>query len=70
MIGQTRVHIDQVEGLGDFLELEVVLRPGQSDFQGKTIAEALLHEFGIDQQQLVAEAYVDLLARQVSQTKK
>jgi adenylate cyclase class IV len=70
MIGQTRVHIDQVEGLGDFLELEVVLRPGQSDFQGKTIAESLLQEFGIDQQQLVAEAYVDLLARQVSQTKK
>ncbi len=63
-VGQTRIHIDQVEGLGDFLELEVVLRPDQSDMEGQSIAAALLSQFGIDKQQLVGEAYVDLLTRQ------
>ena len=62
-IGQTRVHIDQVERLGDFLELEVVLRPEQSEAEGRIIAEGLLKELGIEKDQLVAEAYVDLLER-------
>ncbi|MGA8200411.1 MAG: hypothetical protein WB814_10130, partial [Candidatus Sulfotelmatobacter sp.] len=54
---------DEVQGLGDFLELEVVLRPGQSEVEGKSIVTALLSEFGIAQDELIAEAYVDLLAR-------
>jgi predicted adenylyl cyclase CyaB len=62
LIGQTRVHIDEVQGLGDFLELEVVLR-GQSEVEGKSIVTALLSELGIAQDELIAEAYVDLLAR-------
>jgi adenylate cyclase class IV len=53
-----------VEGLGEFLELEVVLKPGQSEQEGKSIAAMLLIDFGIDKQQIVAEAYVDLLTRQ------
>ena len=65
--GQTRIHIDQVAGLGDFLELEVVLRPDQSDADGEIIAAALLSDFGIDKEQLIGKAYVDLLARQLGQ---
>ena len=64
LIGQTRVHLDRVEGLGDFLELEVVLRPDQGDAEGQHIAEALLSEFHIEKEHLLAEAYVDLLALQ------
>jgi predicted adenylyl cyclase CyaB len=62
LIGQTRVHLDQVSGLGDFLELEVVLSAGQSEAEGKAIAERLLSNFAIDRQDLIGEAYVDLLA--------
>jgi|SRR5579871_151130 len=62
LAGQTRIHIDEVEGLGDFLELEVVLRPGQSDAEGRRVATRLLREFDIDEHQLIARAYVDLLA--------
>jgi predicted adenylyl cyclase CyaB len=62
LIGQTRVHIDTVEGLGDFLELEVVLRAEQSESEGRQIAEQLLAEFGIKNEELVSKAYVDLLA--------
>ncbi len=63
MIGQTRVHLDRVEGLGDFLELEVVLRAEQSEAEGQEIAGGVLKELGIEKEQLVAEAYVDLLER-------
>jgi predicted adenylyl cyclase CyaB len=64
LVGQTRVHLDQVEELGDFLELEVVLRPEQSEIEGKDIATKLLYDFGIDCSQFIPEAYVDILTRQ------
>ena len=62
LAGQTRIHIDQVDGLGDFLELEVVLRPGQPEEDGERIAKALLNEFKVDPEDQIAVAYVDLLA--------
>jgi predicted adenylyl cyclase CyaB len=61
LIGQTRLHLDRVSGLGDFMELEVVLRPDQSDEEGKAIAEALLLALKIEKQQLIEKAYIDLL---------
>ena len=60
-VGQTRVHLDRVEQLGDFLELEVVLRPDQPESEGVAIARDLLHRLGISPEQLVQTAYVDLL---------
>jgi predicted adenylyl cyclase CyaB len=62
LVGQTRVHLDQVEGLGEFVELEVVLRADQDEVEGASIARALMDRLGITQQQLVDKAYVDLLA--------
>ncbi len=65
IVGQTRIHLDRVEDLGDFLELEVVLAPGQAESEGTDIAKDLLSAFGISKKQLIAEAYIDLLAQRV-----
>lgn len=61
LLGQTRLHLDRVQGLGDFLELEVVLRPEQSVQDGQRLAQELLQEFGIQEQDLICGAYLDLL---------
>ena len=60
-MGQTRVHCDQVEGLGDFMELEVVLDDNQTTEDGQAIAEDLMVKLGIDSSKLIAGAYMDLL---------
>jgi len=60
-IGQTRVHLDEVEGLGRFVELEVVMRPGQSEEEGRRIAHDLIRQLGIREIDLIATAYIDLL---------
>lgn len=62
-IGPTRVHLDEVEGLGSFVELEVVLRPGQAPAEGMKIARGLMDQLGILPHQLVGQAYLDLLAQ-------
>jgi predicted adenylyl cyclase CyaB len=61
LVGQTRIHLDDVEGLGDFIEFEVVLRPGQDPSEGHAIAEDLMRRFGLERQDLIPCAYADLL---------
>jgi predicted adenylyl cyclase CyaB len=61
LVGQTRVHLDDVDGLGQFMELEVVLRDGQSDAEGQGITEDLMQRLGVLQSDLLEGAYMDLL---------
>jgi len=61
LLGQTRVHLDSVEGLGEFLELEVVLRDGQSEAEGTAVADELLAALGVPPEDLLSGAYLDLL---------
>lgn len=60
---RTRIHLDEVEGLGSFVELEVVLRDGESVEDGTDVALRIMEELGIRRDQLVAGAYVDLLRK-------
>ena len=61
MVGQTRVHCDRVEGLGDFMELEVVLRDDQTLEQGVEIAHDLMAKLGVDKSGLISGAYMDMI---------
>ena len=63
-VGQTRVHCDTVEGLGDFAELEVVLEDNQSVEDGQLIADDLMEKLGIEKTKLIKCAYMDLLDAQ------
>jgi adenylate cyclase class IV len=64
LIGRTRVHVDIVEGLGPFMELEVVLEDGESADVGVLEAQELMERLGVDPSQLIEGAYVDLLEPQ------
>jgi len=61
IIGRTRVHLDRVQDLGDFVELEVVLSDEQDVGDGFTTARRLMAELGIAEDQLIDKAYIDLL---------
>lgn len=63
LVGPTRIHLDQVEGLGDFMELEVVLNENQSPAEGTAIADQLLQQLEIPASALIRTAYVDLLSQ-------
>lgn len=66
IVGRTRVHLDRVEELGHFLELEVVLADGEPHAPGIAEAHHLMAALGVSPAQLVEPAYVDLLARPVA----
>jgi len=61
LVGQTRVHLDDVEGLGQFMELEVVMGEGQGEAEGQAIAEGLMSRLGVGRGDLLEGAYMDLL---------
>jgi predicted adenylyl cyclase CyaB len=61
LAGQTRIHLDDVEGLGKFMELEVAMRPDQPDEDGQKIAESLMRRLGIAPDDLIEGAYMDLI---------
>lgn len=59
--GRTRVHFDEVESLGNFIELEVVLRDDENLADGQHEAQSLMQQLGIEQTDLIDVAYVDML---------
>lgn len=61
IVDQTRIHFDEVESLGNFIELEVVMREGQGDAEGQAIAKQLMEQLEIRTSDLIDRAYIDLI---------
>lgn len=61
MCGQTRIHFDEVEDLGEFIELEVVMKPDQSEEEAKTIAQKIMEKLGIQSEDLIENSYADMV---------
>jgi predicted adenylyl cyclase CyaB len=58
---RTRIHLDSVEDLGAFVELEVVLGDAETPEDGNIVAREIMGRLGIGHGQLVSGAYIDLL---------
>lgn len=57
----SRLHLDTVEGLGKFLEIEVILPEGEPPQDAEQEAKSWLQEFGIAPADLRAGSYADLV---------
>jgi homotetrameric cytidine deaminase len=62
-LGNVRIHLDEVSGLGSFVELEAVV-PEDGDLEAEYARVAALRErLGISADAILAEGYAQLLAR-------
>ncbi|MEX2561010.1 MAG: class IV adenylate cyclase [Pirellulales bacterium] len=56
-----RIHLDQVTGLGEFLEFEAVLDQGADEIESRALISTLARHFALDPSELVDCSYSDLL---------
>ena len=57
----TRIHLDRVENLGDFIEIEVVPDADESSGEGVRTVTELMTKLQIERSDLVEAAYVDMI---------
>ncbi|MBM4042673.1 MAG: class IV adenylate cyclase [Planctomycetes bacterium] len=62
LIENVRIHLDEVEELGSFVEFEAVMGEGGSDAAARELLRRLQWELGIAEGDLLAGSYSDLLA--------
>jgi predicted adenylyl cyclase CyaB len=60
LVENVRIHLDEVEGLGTFLEFEAVLGPDIDDRRGQQQVAELRLAFGIQSEDLLAGSYSDM----------
>ena len=63
-----RIHIDEVDQLGAFLEFEAVLDSQARDEDGEPRVRELSARFALRPDELIAESYSDMLLRATART--
>jgi predicted adenylyl cyclase CyaB len=63
LVDNVRIHLDTVDGLGTFLELEAVVDDAHDGAACRAAVDRLLAAFGIDAADCVRASYSDLLRR-------
>ena len=56
-----RIHLDEVQGLGSFMEFEAVMGPDTPEDMGEPLVRKLLKRFNIAEPDLIAGSYSDML---------
>jgi len=63
MEGDVRIHLDQVDGLGPFLELEALVNERQNEAEAASALEDLLRELKPALGETCSQSYCDLVSR-------
>jgi adenylate cyclase class IV len=58
-----RIHLDQVEHLGDFVEFEAPLREGRSSEDAEDLLRVLVDRLGVEDGMRIATSYCDLMIK-------
>ncbi|MGQ9560022.1 MAG: class IV adenylate cyclase [Candidatus Oleimicrobiaceae bacterium] len=61
LLGNVRIHLDRVRGLGTFIELEAVVSRASEVLSARKKLDELCGHFGIKQADLLSGSYADLL---------
>jgi adenylate cyclase class 2 len=64
-----RIHLDRVDGLGDFIEFEAVATDGAEPSHFSALLDELSARFAIRDEDLLRESYSDLLPAPLSDTR-
>jgi len=59
LVKRTRIHVDDVENLGHFMELEVMLNEDETIEQGQQVANELMSRLEVNQADLQSGSYID-----------
>jgi predicted adenylyl cyclase CyaB len=61
MRGNIRLHLDRVEGLGDFGEIEAVLESGEISESNRDAVREILSALDINERDLIGVSYFEMM---------